>query len=69
MDKVSFSQNRRNQKIGYSPEELRIIQKYAGKICLQSICDKLNEVSRTHRTPDRVRNKVNSMGYSVVVKQ
>lgn len=68
MDKISFSQNKRNKKIGYSPEELLIIGQYAGKLCLQSICDKLNEVSRTHRDPVRVRNKINSMGFSVVVK-
>ncbi len=68
MDKTSMTQNKRNQRLGYSPDELRIISKYAGKLCLQSICDKLNEVSRTHREPRLVRAKMNSMGYSVVVK-
>ncbi len=68
MNKTSMTQNKRNQKLGYSPDELRIISKYAGKICLESICDELNKVSRTHRKPHLVRAKMNSMGYSVVVK-
>ncbi len=68
MNKTSMTQNKRNQRLGYSPDELQIIGKYAGKLCLESICDKLNEVSRTYRKPHLVRAKMNSMGYSVVVK-
>ena len=46
----------------------RSIDELARKEAMRLLKRELNKVSRTHRKPHLVRAKINSMGYSVVVK-
>lgn len=59
-----FKQSRRNLKAAFSPDEDRIIAKYAGKEVISRITARVNEVSRVTRNDDGVRARGNGLGYS-----
>lgn len=60
-------QCKRNRVLGWSEAEERVIYNMAGKYRLEAIVDAVNEVSRVESVLSKVRNKMNRMGFSVVV--
>ena len=60
--------NKRVTDIHFTDEELRLIQKYAGKIPVSEIVDKVNEISNTVRTERAIRQKGGKQGFTFGLK-